>query len=200
MAKRNQDFERVEITSLADLHAWLASNYTRTESIWLVSWKKHTGERYVPKSDIVDEALCWGWVDSLPRKLDAERTMVLLSPRKHSSVWSAINKAKVARLAEAGRMQAPGMAKIDAAKANGMWEFLDDVEALEKPDDLIAALAAHPGAADNFDQFPASSQRGILGWIKLAKTGATRQKRISETATLAAQNIMANHPANQRQR
>ena len=200
MGQSGDNLERVEVISLAELRNWLSRHHAQADSIWLVTYKKAVADKYLPKADIVDEALCWGWVDSLPRKLDAERTMLLLSPRKTSSVWSTVNKQKVRRLQRDGRLQASGRAKIDAAKQNGMWTFLDDVEALVKPADLVAAFERWPPAAANFDAFPPSSQRGILGWIKLAKTPATRQKRIEKTATLAAKNIMANHPADRRQR
>lgn len=200
MTRTLDQYEQVEVASLEELRDWLARHHEQAESVWLVTYKKHIAGRYVAKTDVVDEALCWGWVDSLPRKLDDERTMLLLSPRKLSSVWSGINKDKVKRLTRAGRMQPPGLAKVRAAKANGMWEFLSDVEALEKPADLVAALADHPRATARFDAFPASSQRGILGWIKLAKTSQTRARRIAETAELAEANIMANHPADKRRR
>ncbi|MEM7762441.1 MAG: YdeI/OmpD-associated family protein [Pseudomonadota bacterium] len=152
------------------------------------------------KDDVVDEALCWGWIDSLPRKLDDERTMLRLSPRKLTSAWSRVNKDKITRLETEGRIQPAGWAKIEAAKENGMWHFLDDVDALIKPVDLVDAIARYPNAATNFDAFPKSSQRGILEWIKQAKTPTTRQRRIDETAALANDNVMANHPAATRDR
>ncbi len=192
--KPEGEHERVEVASVAELRDWLRANHRQGESIWLVTYKKHVGDKYVAKDDIVDEVLCWGWIDSLPRKLDADRTMLRLSPRKRGSQWSKINKDKVARLEKQRRMRAPGRRKVEQAKADGSWSFLDDVEALVKPDDLVAALADHPGAAENFDAFPPSAQRGLLGWIKLAKTPATRSRRIAMTAEKAAQNVMANFP------
>ncbi len=192
--KRKGDPERVEVASVAELRDWLRVNHRQSESIWLVTYKKHVADKYVAKDEIVDEVLCWGWIDSLPRKLDADRTMLRLSPRKKGSQWSKINKDKVTRLERQRRMRAPGRRKIEQAKADGSWTFLDDVEALVKPGDLVAAFAAHPGAAENFDAFPPSAQRGLLGWIKLARTPATRAKRIATTAEQAAQNLMANFP------
>jgi uncharacterized protein YdeI (YjbR/CyaY-like superfamily) len=195
MAKNGQagrEFERVEVTSRAALRAWLEANHGRSQSVWLVTYKKAAGDRHLPYDAIVEEALCFGWVDSLPRKLDAERSMLLLSPRKAGSAWSAVNKARVEALAVAGLIAAPGLAKIEAAKADGAWTRLDGVERLEVPADLAAALAALPPAADNFAAFPRSTRRGILEWILQAKRPDTRAKRIEETARLAAQNVRAN--------
>ncbi len=194
------DNERLEISEIGELRSWLAVNHTRTDSIWLVTFKKHAPDRYVSRGDVIDEILCWGWIDSLARKVDEDRTMLLISPRKEKSAWSKVNKDKIARLESEDRIQPPGRAKIDMAKANGMWSFLDDVDALIKPDDLIAAFNAVPGSAENFDKFPASARRGMLEWIKQAKQTETRKRRIDTTAELAGQNVMANHPESQRQR
>jgi uncharacterized protein YdeI (YjbR/CyaY-like superfamily) len=186
------DLPRVEISSRAQLRAWLEVNHATSGSIWLVTWKKQTRERHVPYDAIVEEALCFGWVDSLPRRLDAERTMLLLSPRKPRSAWSAANKARVAQLALAGLMSLAGLAVVEAAKKDGSWDFLDDVERLEVPADLAEALAAYPEAAQHFSAFPRSVRRAILEWIKQAKQPETRVKRVLETAALASENKRAN--------
>jgi uncharacterized protein YdeI (YjbR/CyaY-like superfamily) len=185
-------FEHVEISSRADLRSWLAANDQRKESVWLVIWKKATGDRHVPYDAIVEEALCFGWIDSVPRKLDEQRSMLILSPRKPGSAWSGVNKARVGRLIAEGLMQPTGLAVITAAQADGSWSRLDSASALEVPPDLELAFAGHPGSAANFAAFPASTRRAILEWIIQAKTSPTRMKRIEETATLAAQNIRAN--------
>lgn len=109
---------RVEVTSRAQLRAWLEGHNTSSASVWLVTWKKQDPERHLPYDAIVEEALCFGWVDSLPRKLDAERSMLLLSPRKRGSAWSAANKARIVRLIEDGKMAAAGLAAFEAAKAD----------------------------------------------------------------------------------
>jgi uncharacterized protein YdeI (YjbR/CyaY-like superfamily) len=142
-----RDFPRVEITRRAQLRDWLAAHHSTSSSVWLVRWKKAHPKKHVPYDAVVEEALCFGWVDGLPRKLDADRSMLLLSPRKPGSAWSAANKARVARLQATGMMHAAGLAVISAAQADGSWSFLDDVERLEVPDDLAAALAAFPAAA-----------------------------------------------------
>lgn len=188
-----KDFPRVQIESRAEWRAWLAANHESAESIWLVTFKKGSGRPYVPYDDVVEEAICFGWVDSLPRKLDEERTMLLLSPRKPGSAWSKANKERAERMNAAGKMKPDGLRKIEQSKADGSWNFLDDVEALVVPEDLSAALEGHENAAENFAAFPPSSKRGILEWIKQAKKPETRGKRIRETAELASRNVRANH-------
>ena len=186
------DHPRLEITSLAELDAWLETNGATAGSVWLVTWKKHHPDKHVPYSDVVDVALCHGFVDSLPRKLDDDRSMLRLSPRNPKSAWSKVNRDKVERLTAAGRMRPAGLAAVATAKANGQWEALTSVDALEPPDDLIAAFALYPGAADAFASFPKSARRGILEWIVQAKTPSTRAKRIDETARLASEGKRAN--------
>ena len=188
------DEVRITIESTADLRKWLAAHHATSSSVWLVRYRKHTGDRHVSWSELVDELLCFGWVDSLPRKLDADRTMIRISPRNPKSNWSGINKEKVLRLRREGRMTPAGEALVEAAQANGCWTFLEDVEQLIVPPDLGAALEHNPDAARYFARFPDSSKRGILEWIKTAKTAATREKRIRETAEKAARNVKANHP------
>lgn len=194
MARALDTFERVQIESAAQWRAWLEANHRQSASVWVVSFKKHCGARSVSYEAIVDEALAFGWIDSLPRKLDADRTMLLLAPRRPGSAWSRVNKERVARLERAGRMHPAGRAVVDRAKGDGTWTFLDDVENLIQPEDLTRAFTRHPGSAERFAAFPRSSQRGILEWIKQAKRPATRAARIEETARLAALNVRANHP------
>jgi uncharacterized protein YdeI (YjbR/CyaY-like superfamily) len=189
---RLDELERFQPASLPEWRDWLHANHARRDGVWLVLPKKGSGIDGVALSDAVDEALCFGWVDSLPRKLDERRSMLLVSPRKAGSNWSAVNKGKVERLVLEGRMAPAGLAKVAAAKADGSWTALDMVEALEIPDDLAAAFAALPPAADNWAGFPRSAKRGILEWILNAKTPATRARRIDETARLAAEGTCAN--------
>jgi uncharacterized protein YdeI (YjbR/CyaY-like superfamily) len=191
---RLDQYERVEIENIAALRDWLKANHQQPESIWLVTYKKAVADRYVAYGDIVDEALCFGWIDSLPRKLDDMRTMVLLSPRKAGSGWSAVNKAKIERLECEGRLHESGLTAINRAKADGGWSKLDAVDQLIEPEDLKLALNALDNARRHFDAFSRSSRRGILEWIIQAKRPETRAKRINETAKLAALNIKANHP------
>lgn len=185
------DHDQVEIRSRAELRAWLSANHSRTASIWLVTWKKHT-PHHVPYSVVVDEALCFGWIDSQPKLLDADRSMLRLSPRKPGSGWSKVNKDKIESLTRAGLMAEPGLEKIAAAKRDGSWSRLDAANADTLPSDLVAAFARYPGAAENFAVFPPSARRAILEWISLAKRPETRAARIEETASLAAKGERAN--------
>lgn len=194
-----KDFERVEVTSRQEWRDWLTAHYLQKDSIWLVTYKKHTdagstsasAKRYLSYDAIVEEALCFGWIDSLPRRLDEDRTMLLLSPRKPKSVWSKLNQTRVEKLIANGQMMPAGREKVQQAKADGSWAFLDDVEALIVPDDLAAALADNATAVEYFEGFSASVKKGILQWIKMAKREQTRRQRIEKTVTLAAQNIKA---------
>lgn len=188
------DCAQIEIASAGELRAWLATHHRQTGSIWLVTWKKGKGP-HVSYAEIVDQALCYGWIDSRPAKLDGSRSMLLLSPRRPGSNWSAINRAKVEALAERGLLAPPGIAVIARAKADGSWSALAEVDANVPPADLQAALEACEGAGPMWDRMPPSSRRGILEWITSAKTGETRARRVAETARLAALGLKANFPA-----
>jgi uncharacterized protein YdeI (YjbR/CyaY-like superfamily) len=185
--------ERVSIDNLSDWRAWLAARHDQADSVWVVTWKKASGGPHVPYGDVRDEALCWGWIDSRPAKLDAPRAMLLVSPRRAGSAWSGVNKARVEALIAAGRMAEPGLAAIACAKADGSWTMLDAASALDVPEDLAAALAAL-GAGATFAACSPSSRRAILEWIVLAKLPETRAKRVAETARLAALGLRANFP------
>ncbi len=187
-----KDFSRVQIESREEWRAWLDANHESAESIWLVTFKKASGKPYVSYDAVVEEAICFGWIDSLRWKLDDERSMLLLSPRKPGSAWSKVNKDRVERMNAAGKMHLAGRRKIEQSKADGSWTFLDDVEALIVPDDLAVAFAEYDDARENFTAFPRSTKRGILEWIKQAKRAETRSKRVRETAELASKSVRAN--------
>ena len=187
-----KDFTMVQVESREEWRTWLEANHESAESIWLVTFKKASGKPYVSYDAVVEEAICFGWIDSLPRKLDDERTMLLLSPRKPGSAWSKANKDRVERVEAAGKMRPAGLRRIEQSKADGSWTFLDDVEALTVPEDLAAALEEYEDAEENFATFPPSTKRGILEWIKQAKRTETRSKRVRETAELASKNVRAN--------
>ncbi len=171
---------------------WLVENHLRPSGVWLVSYKKATGKPRIEYDEAVEEALCFGWVDSKPNKLDAERTLLWFAPRKAGTGWSRLNKLRIERMTRAELMAEAGWAKIEQAKRDGSWTKLDAVEDLEIPEDLSKALALYCAAASNFERFPRSAKRGILEWVSNAKTTATRAKRIDETARLASQNERAN--------
>lgn len=192
MATKLDTLERVEVNSRAQWRAWLRKHHSRTEGIWLVHWKKARPDKYIGYDAIVEEALCFGWIDSLPRRSDEERTMLYLSPRRPKSVWSKPNKERIARLEAHGLMTDTGRKKIEAAQADGSWNTLDALEAMEMPQELVAALARNKTARKHYESFPPGSRKLILQWINSAKTSATRDRRISETVRLAAKNIRAN--------
>ncbi len=171
---------------------WLDANHKNSSGIWLIIYKKSSGKQVFSFDDAIEDALCYGWIDSKPGKVDDERTKLWFAPRKSKTGWSKLNKDRVERLVAAGRMMPAGQAKIDGAKGDGSWSLLDSVEALEIPDDLAAKFDAYPGARENFEAFPRSVRRGILEWIVQAKRADTRNKRIDETARLAAENKRAN--------
>ena len=190
--RSRENAEKVEVKNRKDLRNWLLKNHPRTTGVWLVTYKK-ASLHYLAYRNIVQECLCFGWIDSLPRKLDEVRTMLYISPRKQGSNWSKVNKDYVANLQEMGLMQPAGLEKIARAKQDGSWSFLDDVEALILPEDLKVALENNAIALSNWKKFPRSVKRGILEWIKNAKKPATRNKRVTETVNKAAQNIRANY-------
>lgn len=171
---------------------WLTQNHIRSEGIWLISYKKATGKPRFDYDVAVEEALCFGWIDSKPNKLDHERSMLWFAPRKVGTGWSRPNKLRVEKMMAAGQMTAAGLAKVELAKQDGSWTSLDRIEDLEIPPDLGQALENNPLAQQYFEAFPRSVKRGILEWIFNAKRTETRAKRIEETVALAAQNLRAN--------
>jgi uncharacterized protein YdeI (YjbR/CyaY-like superfamily) len=176
----------------AEWRAWLEHNHGRGEGVWLITYKQATGKPRIEYDAAVEEALCYGWIDSKPNKLDAERSLLWFAPRKAGTGWSKPNKERVAKLLAAGLMAPAGLAKITAAQADGSWYALDAIEALEIPSDLDQALAGNPTARRYFDAFPRSVKRGILEWIATARRPETRARRVEETVALAAENVRAN--------
>jgi uncharacterized protein YdeI (YjbR/CyaY-like superfamily) len=171
---------------------WLLEHADGHPGVWLVSWKVGTGRPRIAYEDAVAEALCVGWIDSRPGTIDDERSMLWFTPRKRGSAWSRLNKERVGRLEAAGLMTDAGRAVVAAARADGSWDRLDDVERHHVPDDLAPALAARPGARASWDGFPPSERRRILEWIAQAKREETRRKRVNETAEAAARGERAN--------
>jgi uncharacterized protein YdeI (YjbR/CyaY-like superfamily) len=182
---KTESFAQVAVQSAAELHAWLRVNHAQAESVWLVTFKKQMADRYVSTDQVLDALIAFGWIDGIRRKLDEDRTMQLIAPRK-MQIWAQTYKQRATRLMGAGHMQPAGLQAIAQSKARGLWDAMADVDALEMPSDLADALAAHPPAAQNFAAFSPSSRRNMLRWIAGAKQPATRSKRIDLTATLAA--------------
>ena len=191
------ELTRREFLTRDEIRDWLSANCAAAEAFWLVSYKKHVTDRHVPYSEIVEELLCYGWIDGRTRRVDEDRTMLLVAPRKPGSTWSAVNKRRVAELEKAGLMTAAGREKIDAAKKDGSWRFLDDIDNLVIPEDLASALLENKTAQRNFDAFSNSAKKVILFWLKTAKRNETRARRVSETVRLAAKGLKAAHPESQ---
>jgi len=181
--------EQVYVKSRPAWRRWLAKHGERSPGIWLIYDKKSSRADRLAYADAVEEALCYGWIDSTLRSLDDARYMQLFTPRKPKSTWSKLNKTRVARLIDEGLMAPPGLATIEKAKTNGSWTSLDSVEALEVPDDLAAALAKRPVAARNFSAFSPSSRKGYLHWVRQAVRPETRAERIAHTVTCCAANL-----------
>ncbi len=188
----SERYPQVLVESRAGWRAWLAEHHASSPGVWAVTNKKTSAGPHVPYDDLVEEAVAFGWIDSLGRRVDEERSRLLMTPRKPASKWSRSNKERVERLAAAGLMAPAGLAAVEHAKASGTWTALDAVEALEEPDDLRTALDAEPEARRHWDAFPRSAKRGILEWIVQAKTAPTRAKRIAETAAKAGVGERAN--------
>lgn len=185
----NADVETFCPSSKNDWRKWLQKNHSLKQSVWLIYYKKKTGVPSITWSEAVDEALCFGWIDSLAKPIDDEKYMQFFSRRKPSSVWSKINKDKVKRLIENGLMAAAGFTTIEIAKQNGSWIILDAVEAMIIPKDLAIAFKNKPGSKKFFLSLSKSVQKNILQWVVLAKLPETREKRIVEIATLASQQM-----------
>jgi uncharacterized protein YdeI (YjbR/CyaY-like superfamily) len=186
------DAPREPFETTDEWRGWLEANHTTSSGVFVVFWKKATGRPAMTYDEMVEQALCYGWVDSRPAKLDDERSMLWFTPRKRGSGWARPNKLRIERMVAAGLMRPAGAAMIEAAKADGSWTLLDAVEDLEIPADLADALDLLDAARANFEAFPKSARRGILEWIAQAKTAPTRAKRVGETAEKAAVNERAN--------
>lgn len=170
--------------------AWLTKHHESDYAIWVIYDKGGKGLTY---EQIVLEALCFGWIDSRPGKIDEARTKLYICKRKPKSVWSKTNKERVALLTEQELIKPAGQQAIDIAKQNGAWDTLNKSDNLEMPAELANLFSQQPHALANYEAFPVSSKRMILEWIYAAKTDTTRMKRINETVELAEQNIRAHH-------
>ncbi|MCB9205508.1 MAG: YdeI/OmpD-associated family protein [Flavobacteriales bacterium] len=172
---------------------WLEDNHHTKHSIWLICYKKSSDKPTLAWSDVVDEALCFGWIDSTRRSIDEESFMQYFGRRKPNSMWSKINKEKVEKLIADGRMTKAGLASIEVAKQNGSWNILDQVDELIIPDDLEIAFSKHTGSKDFFQSQSRSVKKMMLSWIVLAKRDETRQKRINEIAECASRETKPKH-------
>ena len=187
-----QDREHLEVAKADEIVAWLEVNHASSPGLWIVTYKKVAKLPAPTYDEIVRAALRFGWVDSVPGKVDELRAKLYISPRKPDSAWAQTNKVRIEELVAQGLMHPAGMAKVDEAKASGAWNKIDSAQNAEIPDDLSAAFELYPSSRENFEAFPKGVRKQILEWIAQAKTEPTRATRVTETATLAAQNIRAN--------
>lgn len=179
--------------SAEDWRNWLVNNHQTKQGVWLVSYKKNSNIKSVNWSDSVDEALCFGWIDSVRKSVDENSYKQFFTQRKTNSGWSKINKEKVERLIADGKMTESGLKSIEIAKTNGSWSILDEVEELTIPEDLCDAFNSFPGSLDYFESLSKSVKKMILHWVVSAKRAETRAKRIAEIAELAAQRKKPKH-------
>lgn len=171
---------------------WLIENHDKEQNVWLIIYKKDSGTPSITYDQAVDEALCFGWVDSSIKKRDDDSFFQYFARRNPKSNWSRVNKLKVEKLISEGLMSDAGMKMIELAKQTGTWNALDEVENLISPADLQAELDKNPLAQEYFSLFPRSVKRGILEWLLNAKQPETRLKRINEIVSKAELNERAN--------
>lgn len=189
------DYKGVQTAYAPDQTAWrqwLANNHNTAKSVWLIIFRKNGETPSITYDEAVDEALCYGWIDSSIAKRDSESYYQFFARRNPKSNWSRVNKLKIEKLVAEQRLAPAGLAMVELAMETGTWNALNDVEDLIYPPDLQAAFAENPTAEANFNQFPRSAKRGILEWLLNAKQPATRSKRIAEIVTKAANNERAN--------
>jgi uncharacterized protein YdeI (YjbR/CyaY-like superfamily) len=164
---------------LAAWRSWLSANHDTARGVWVASWRKGSGRDPVPYAELVEEALCFGWIDSTVNVLDDERGMQLMTPRKPKSSWTRLNRDRVAVLEAQGRMTDAGRRAVEVAKAIGWWTLFDAVEDLIEPDDLAESLDAVPTARAAWDSFPPSARKQMLWSVVSAGKPATRASRIA---------------------
>lgn len=168
---------------------WLKKNHASKQSIWLVQYKQKSSKPTITWSEAVEEALCFGWIDSTRKTIDEEKFIQFFGRRKPNSTWSKINKEKIKRLIDEGFMTKAGHASIETAKQNGSWSILDEVEELKIPKDLAKEFKTQPGSREFFLSLSRSVKKSMLQWITLAKRPETRQKRIAEIAAYAGKKL-----------
>lgn len=194
MVKQKEN--NIAVVTAASRHAWrnwLKKNSQKLQHCWLVIYHLHSAHKSVYYNEAVEEAICFGWIDSKPAKRDEESYLQFFAKRKPSSNWSRANRERAEKMIRDGLMTAAGQELIDLAKQTGKWEVLESVQQNNIPPDLRIALSKNKKAKLNFEGFPPSSKRIILEWILQANQPETRKKRIDETVAKAADNLRANH-------
>jgi uncharacterized protein YdeI (YjbR/CyaY-like superfamily) len=180
------DYPIFHAESRSQWRAWLATNHDAQRGVWLCSWRAVTGRPSCPYSDAVEEAICFGWIDSTASMLDEDRGLQLFTPRKPKSSWTRLNRRRVEEMESAGAMTEAGRRTVEVARANGYWTIYDAVEDLAEPDDLAAALDAEPAARASWDRFPPTARKQMLWWVISAVQPGTRARRIATIVGKAA--------------
>jgi uncharacterized protein YdeI (YjbR/CyaY-like superfamily) len=188
----NQMKEMSGAESFADgqaWRAWLVENHQTQNGLWLLFHKRHTGRSGLTYVEALEEALCFGWIDGIVKRIDHEKHMIRFSPRRKNSIWSEHNKKRVRKLIREGRMTPVGLARVREAKANGQWAkaaVREDVTVV--PAELTEALAHNVKARLHFERLAPSYRRQFIYWVAIAKRDETRRKRIEETIDLLMRN------------
>lgn len=188
--ENEKDIETICPAGIKDWRNWLMAHHEVKSSVWLVYGKKGSGLPSISWSEAVDQALCFGWIDSIRKPIDNDTFMQFFSKRKPNSGWSKINKEKVKRLLVEKLMQKAGLAAIKIAKQNGSWAVLDAVESLKIPKDLATAFKDKKAARTFFLSLNKSVKKAILQWILLAKKAETRQSRMLELVESLSENLL----------
>jgi len=188
MKKTKQDYKSTHPKTRSAWRKWLEKNHSTSPGVWLIYYKKSTGKAKLVYNDAVEEALCFGWIDSTMRPLDAERFMQRFTPRKPKSGWSGLNKKRIAKMIAEGLMTKAGIKKIEEAKKDGSWESLDHIDAIQLPEDFEKALSKNKKARINFEKFPQFTKKQFLYRINSAKTDSTRKQRIILCVKMAGAN------------
>lgn len=178
--------ETLHVPTREEWRAWLEANHATKAEIWFIFYKKHTAHPSVPYDDAVEEALCFGWIDGIQKKVDEDRYALRFTPRRKGSQWSRPNKDRVIKMMDARKMTQAGLDALGNALNEPDPEPRPPANKI--PPELSKALAANPAAQANFEKYPPSYKRLSIGWIMSAKKPETRQKRIMEVVELAAQN------------
>lgn len=185
------DYPVVHAETRTQWRTWLADNHASTRGVWLCSWRNTTDRPRCPYPEAVEEAICFGWIDSTNTVLDNERSLQLFTPRRPKSQWTRLNRKRAADMEDRGLMTEAGRRAIAAAKSNGWWTISDQVEDLEEPPELTTALDANPQARSNWDGFPPSARKQMLWWIVSAARDDTRAGRIAQVVADAAIGLRA---------
>ena len=183
------ELKRVQPRSRAAWRGWLEKNHGASTGVWLVFAKKHTGLPTLSYEDAVEEALCFGWIDSLVKSIDDRLHMQMFTPRKPKSAWSTTNKARLAKLMEAGLLAPAGLAAVEQAKQSGSWKAYASVDAMTIPPELKRALDADPDARKNWPTYTPSAQRSFLHMLNGAKRPETREKYVRRIIDLVSRKV-----------